>query len=160
MNKDLIQDIIDTIKATPEHFDMSSFIHADRSTSDLDAVNRLKIGQCGTTACIAGWAVTIAGIPIVSKDDTPFSFDEVAADLMGLDYQTQGRPLFFAMGKEDTEVPHSPDTLHRRVVERNARGTWTMPDITPQEAVRVLEILRDEGVVDWDRVITEINVGE
>lgn len=85
------------------------------------------IDDCGTVACIAGWACLIAlpGIANLEQfeEDTGEILEDFAADFLGLDWDKSGA-LF---------LPDEP--------------AW--PDITPMQAVRVLRHLAKTGEVDW-----------
>jgi hypothetical protein len=88
----LAKAILDKINAEPDRFDMS--VWASRS-ADPDPEER---SECGTSLCIAGWAVYLNGGRFVFRTDTQFVTDRVAqpdgvvvdigtwaADLLGLD---------------------------------------------------------------------------
>lgn len=86
MNIDLLYDVQQSILDDPEQFDMSSWFGES---------------ECGTTACIAGWAVSIHyDNPIEKNDRRPGSwmihfinrhtestvfFEDVASDVLGID---------------------------------------------------------------------------
>jgi len=84
--------------------------------------------NCGTVACICGWANHLIG----SQDPTD---DAAAAEFLGLSEDNM-LELFY---------PGSIRALNSLVY-----------DATPAQAVRVLEILRDEGIIDWDRAFAEV----
>lgn len=55
----LAQLILEQVEAKPETFDMGSW-HGDE-TCDGPKVPSMGYRKCGTTHCVAGWAVVIAG---------------------------------------------------------------------------------------------------
>lgn len=82
MNKKLLLDVATAIEANPEHFDMGSFCGKN---------------DCGTTACIAGWAVALSidgglnNLPLIDEH----SISDKARKVLEIDIQT-GIALFFA----------------------------------------------------------------
>jgi hypothetical protein len=63
MNKENAERLIATLKENEGYFDMTSFVyHEDYEWALLDCmpIDRI-INDCGTTACIAGWAALISG---------------------------------------------------------------------------------------------------
>lgn len=79
--------------------------------------------RCKTVACICGWTNLVSGHHSASDDDH-------AAEFLGIGYE-QGQRLFYPdwAGREDPTV--HPYTA------------------TPEQAIAVLEILRDTGDIDW-----------
>lgn len=81
--------------------------------------------SCGTTACIAGFAamesVGLDSLKHLSDDNRTLKIKNSAREFLGLDSSTS-HDLFF------------PDGAY---------------EATPKQAIKVLEHLRDFGVVDW-----------
>lgn len=119
VNVENINAMIEAIRAVPEPIHMGNFV--DRNA------------ECGTTACLAGWA-NILRFNAKGKGRRAFDFDDAsaAADWMGIDYE-QGQKLFFVY---DVDMhPHE---------ERKAL------------TIELLELVRDhadERIVRWSEVI-------
>jgi hypothetical protein len=77
--------------------------------------------ECGTTACIAGWALAVEGQPF-----HPFTVCQDATPFLGLTLK-QANELYYAEDAFDT----------------------LLSEIEPHHAVRVLRILAITGKVDW-----------
>lgn len=128
MNKVLIQQVIEAIESDPEHFDMSDFFGYS--------------GGCGTTACIAGWAIYLAHkdkqeLPELTRPYYAGGTASEAIHLMEISPSTAGY-LFYT-----TFWPSRYNQL------KNHQPTW-------QVAVWMLEDLLDGGIyVDTDEIITE-----
>lgn len=78
--------------------------------------------HCGTTACIAGWAVAVEGTQL----ETPWLTCDNAIPFLGVN-PDQARELFYASRSHEVRLSK----------------------ITPTEAVRCLRILAITGKVDW-----------
>lgn len=98
-------------------FNMASFVGVGET--DLSGHN------CGTTACIGGWAAALATGDIHAGDD--MSAAEIARWL-GLTYHEAGA-LFYAWDRHDTVA---------------------FEEIQPERAVAVLRNLAATGEVDWN----------
>ncbi len=85
---------------------------------------------CGTVACVAGWASVLAGFQEEGQGIVGTS--QAAREWMGLNVH-EAQDLFL------------PDGWNERP------QTYTLP-----RAIRVLDILIAEGVVDWPRAIREV----
>lgn len=83
--------------------------------------------DCGTTACICGWAATVEHKHL-SDDETYMTFGQ---SYFGLDQQATER-LFLYFTDDADEI----------VNNRN--------EVTPEQAVRTLRILAITGKVDWE----------
>lgn len=60
MNKDRLTILADKIEAAPEHLDMGwwwAFADGGSTTAQQVRANGSNPADCGTTACLAGWAV-------------------------------------------------------------------------------------------------------
>lgn len=92
MNTDLLLKIAESIEAQPDKFDLNYFYYTPYFNTSPATAEEFLEGSCGTTACVAGWAVVCAGLPIKS------SFLDAEADgqtLLGLT-DKQARRLFYA----------------------------------------------------------------
>jgi hypothetical protein len=91
-------------------------------------------GECGTAACIGGWA------QIIMRQEDVNYYSPRAATWMGIDYE-----LFL-------------DLCFMRRCDFDHYWFDQEYDIPTSKkiGVRALEILRDEGKVDWGRAISEI----
>lgn len=91
MNIELLKKVKQAILDNPEHFDMSTFFDGCEGSNYEDDPKLL--GKCGTTACIAGWAIHLSGCPITDLD---FEHD-LGKDLLGLT-EDQAQSLFYEDG--------------------------------------------------------------
>lgn len=96
------------------------------STMPLLGIDHLHVENCGTVACIAGWANALAG----SLEEPTF---KVAKDFLGLD-GAQHSQLFYAS--------NHPDKTERD-------DTGPLDTIDPVQAVRTLRRFASTGLVDW-----------
>jgi len=128
MNREMILRVADAIEAAakPEAkpeigFNMGSFYSDDAYEED-------RTGHaCGTTACIAGWAMSLEGVPLKSIEVMPFETAvRLGAEVLGIDDLEIAGELF------STSDP-------RLDLDR----------ITPSQAVSVLRHLAGTGDVDW-----------
>lgn len=127
MNRPLIQKIIDVLEGrlvTNEKlgFNMDSFVDGYEA---MEGGN----GPCGTSACIAGWAVALGSEKVkVVRDlvvlNSAEPIEEEAVDLLSMPFHDAHR-LFY------------PDT----------GVLWG--DITRKQAANVLKHLLKTGAVDW-----------
>lgn len=110
-------------------FDMREWVMARTAFSYKESIPAFHSGaDCGTAACIGGTAHLLLGIPY----DGDKSFDAATEPVRAAFGITlaEANELFFL---DNTDL--------------------TFSDITPASAIRALEILRDEGVVDWSRTM-------
>jgi hypothetical protein len=115
VNRDRILKVADVIEANPEHFDMtlyfndaaarayqeqtgasvcssaSPFVTPEVGVEVLATVDLTN--TCGTTACIAGWAMHLWPADVTEKN-LPYSI--IAADLLDIDYKLAD-DLFYDM---------------------------------------------------------------
>lgn len=121
MNRENILKVADAIEShsIPDlGFNMSLWI--DRKPGPEDD----RSGHnCGTTACIAGWAVAVMNGGVIPEVGVPIQDD--AEKYFGLNW-TDGEDLFV---------------------------NWVGKSPTPAEAVIVLRHLAETGEVDWDRAL-------
>lgn len=90
------------------------------------------VKQCGTVACFAGWCEVLFGSGHPSNARIWNS-----AEMLGLT-EAQSEALFTPTGWSTWSSKYIPNT-------------YTLPS-----AIRVLDILIAEGVVDWPRAIAEV----
>ena len=146
-------------KAVGTHFRMGAFVEPVDLNARRDK-NGLRPGyhyykECGTACCLAGWINILQAkrtrpeiLQYPSKDEryispfTSYMEDSVSpGDLLNLS-EGQRQELFFMHGCT-VELEHFDETCYVPLNIRYDAG------------IRVLEILRDENVVDWDRALTE-----
>lgn len=136
MNKDNVQLLIDALKQelkaktrdvgfnmnwwTIDKIDLESF----ENSPGLRGIKfkDLTGNSCGTTACLGGWCNILSGFAELSLSEG--STNANAREFLGLD-EDGARTLFYP-----------PMIKH-------------YDDITPQDAIEVLEHLRDTGIVNW-----------
>ena len=109
-NIKLVRDHIASLP--PERFDMRHF-NAAR--------------ECGTEACIAGWACAVLGM----MPDGEFGYVRTTARVFGI-------------SREDSWALCWPDD-----------GESPVWDASTPQAVRVLDLLMETGEVQWDRALAE-----
>ena len=131
-----LADLLDRIhEVRPLGFDMSSWFDELEPSSDPTIATDEEIEECGTTACVAGWACSLF---MLEYGLTPISFeyeDEVEAqarEVLGLT-NDQTKKLFLMWGQSKS-WGHAP-TQH--------------PAITAALAATVLRELARTGEVDW-----------
>lgn len=118
---------------TPEHFDITSWWRDHRTgwpicpedlTGSPRKVAEKLVKDCGTAACVAGWAA------LVFPNDIPpntYNIAERAANFLGLSYAAR-KALFTPPGTGST----------------SAKRLYTV-----KRAVETLERLADTGTVQW-----------
>lgn len=129
---DLIEKQPHTTTESPEGFTMDNWHH-----------------DCGTPACIAGWAchVSLGGNVVLNKD---VNIELTARYFLGLDAE-KADALFQPDLRSDFEK--EDDFI-------SATDAWG--DITPEHAARTLRRLAKTGKVDWkaDERREELRMGE
>lgn len=70
MNKELLKKVADHIALYPKNFDFDYYFQG--------TIGDIKDHACGTTACIAGWTIVIAGKDVPEDDELR---DHVALDI-------------------------------------------------------------------------------
>jgi hypothetical protein len=99
-NAELAYRVLDTARANGEHFDMGDWGDSpDGSPVNLDDLTQ---PNCGTTACLAGWTVALAGYSVnshaaVFNADGEYVGDatRMAMDMLRIDAD-QAEDLFYA----------------------------------------------------------------
>lgn len=106
MNYDRMWAVADAIEKNPDHFDMDDFINREG-----DIVLMLSqpgaLASCGTTGCIAGWAIHL--YPSVAKqvDTGLMSVSQIAGEVLGLDYDTACDLFYlFELGTAEQAAGH------------------------------------------------------
>jgi hypothetical protein len=127
MNKENVQLVIDAIKAgkvrdVPIGFLMSNYITFDGDIISWDDDDRAIKHDCGTAACIGGYCGLLMG---QSVDETRNNSIRPYREWLGIS-EEEVYLLFFAHG-----------------------CATPFEKITAEQAVKVLEHLRDTGVVYW-----------
>lgn len=144
MNITAIHTLAETLENLPPEkkvgFNMGTYHHD--LASDFGPMETNVGHQCGTVACIAGWASMFLredGTGLLQRPrreiDIP-AFDDLGAHLLGLD-ENQANSLFEPMNYEF----------------ENADIDWGQ--ITPAQAAKVLRHLAATGEVDWSIVLPE-----
>lgn len=129
MNRENILAVADAIEkhSIPDlGFNMVDYLATSEQLKSWEAEDHSG-HNCGTTGCIAGWAVAVeeGGLP---EKRAGYKFFEQAADFLGLSDRTSNH-LFL-------DYPSS--SL-----------------VKPKHAVSVLRHLAETGEVDWDRALAE-----
>jgi hypothetical protein len=118
VNTDLLRRIADAIEASPERFDMGQFygqrVLGDKSLSAAK-FDGFASCECGTTACVAGWAVYLAA---EATTDTHYR----AAELLHIT-RRQAWLLFYV---DKGWWPHDP-TAAEAVTTLRALADGTIP---------------------------------
>lgn len=129
MNREMILRVADAIEAAAKPdakpsigFNMESFVNEAASEFEPDQTGH----QCGTTACIAGWAMHLSGDDLSRVEYlTSNGCIRRGAAILGLDFDDA-----------DDLFTVCDDSL-------------SLEEITPSQAVSVLRHLAETGDVDW-----------
>ena len=81
MNIELAEKVLDHASRFPDSFDMGDWWYQD----EWDGAST-EPWKCGTTACIAGWAMYLSG-EVTFRDGQPLcdgGYEELGADLLGI----------------------------------------------------------------------------
>ena len=79
LNKKLLLEIADHVESHPEQYDQETWVgRNDDNYVPCGPGKHIDPYDCGTSACIAGWAVLLSNKPV------PVSFQNEAAKLLGL----------------------------------------------------------------------------
>lgn len=119
VNRELCRRILDAIDAEPDAFDMNAWAWTPQVLEGVDPeeadgavlVEPGPLNVCGTTMCLAGWAVHLEGWKITNdakatKDGLVQYVDVLAVDLLGID--------------DDASVFYVGATAAREWLEENA----------------------------------------
>lgn len=160
-NKERINQIIEQLrqdKAVGTHFRMDSFCeYLDPSRLPInDTKNTIYCYQeCNTVLCLAGWAnyfrLKATAPDILDKRHFVDEAGDATAAARWLGITLKQRNELFLMQNERGHSILGPrgEPVPLKWFELQSQG------IRYDAGIRVLEILRDEGVVDWDRAITD-----
>lgn len=116
MNSDLLHEIADRIEAEPEHYDQDYYSMAT---------------DCGTSYCVAGWAIVLAKPEMLVNGRIRFHFSasphDIAAKLLGIDGDEAHR-LF--CGASGPLLGHTvPEALHKLAeMGEVSEGIWGWVD--------------------------------
>lgn len=109
VNVERLNKVADMIQAYPEHFDMTYWVRTPtgKDTHWVRASDCAQedLSQCGTTACIAGWACNLWGADV----DPGLDVQDAAAAILGLD-EYEAYRLFYA---DFRDADHAADHLRR-----------------------------------------------
>ena len=163
-NNENINKLIDRLRQDDgTHFMMEGYVQhtpTARLLPDDDPERPRRHIECGTAYCLAGWAnllrMTEIGIDYKSvraSDDDPeafidqFSNADVAADWLGITTHQANR-LFLMWNWESCNMPDTEEFDRIDPATRRAA------------AIRVLEILRDTGEVNWAQACADAGIDE
>lgn len=128
-------------------FNMGGYIRDVRDELEFGDEVKTHVGhQCGTTACIAGWAslhVTKEGT-LLSKGRTSNEIYEVADELDGTDLSTYATAAQNILGLDDDQA-----ALLFEPMNFGDHGNHDWDEVTPRQAAKVLRHLVKTGDVDW-----------
>lgn len=134
MNIENIRRVRDQIAADPTRFNMAELV--DLETQDVPRIN-----ECGTAACIAGWAASLAGWKAPERDnpfDTYRSLVATASDFLGLGPVTEW----------DFSTPADNQAAAELFFIGSAEDVY-LEDITAEQAIATLDRLIETGEVQW-----------
>lgn len=61
INTELLERVFNIIRNDPKHWDQSTWISGTQGEVDLSMIDKGQPELCGTTCCIAGWAMLLSG---------------------------------------------------------------------------------------------------
>lgn len=92
MNQELFKKIYDIISASPSEFEMSTWEDSEE--------------QCGTTRCVAGWAIFLTtGKPLYTPESSFISMDPSVLELAGVNRDAEVN--FEQVGSDLLDLPLS-----------------------------------------------------
>lgn len=108
--------VADMIQSHPEHFNMDWFLSREGGTGSCwpQDIAGADLFECGTTACIAGWAVALWGAEVGPKDT---DIDATAARILGMDKDEAGVLLFYADPLFHMTADQAADHLRRMALD-------------------------------------------
>lgn len=100
-NIELINRVADHIERHPENHNQASYYSAMGQVDADTLVEAIRIGPmgCGTTCCVAGWAVRLASpaqVKLARQNALYYDIDLIAANLLGMDHH-DAYALFMAV---------------------------------------------------------------
>lgn len=136
------------------HFTMGTF-YSYLNEDKVPDEERGTYQECNTALCIAGWANFLKmreEYPSFLKDMSEFSYridsTSHAAEWLGI-LEEDGLNLFYMRSSSGCSLDllsSFDDDRFASIEQRYNAG------------IRVLEILRDEGIVDWERALKEVGI--
>jgi hypothetical protein len=114
-NVERLNKVADMIQAHPEHFDMSNWVVVGEDRhygSDAAIAGSVDLFGCGTTACIAGWAVCLWPAEVMPDENVPTA----AQRILGLDDYT-AMALFMAPNASCSTADKAADHLRRMALD-------------------------------------------
>lgn len=122
----LIMEIKEVTKNPKKRFAMNTWLRDDLPLAE---------GECGTAGCIAGWALVAMGD--VNKHRSEYG--------SGILFTTQtqhevAKWLGITWGQSQQLFSPPIDDAY---------------NATAEQAIKVLELMRDKGVIDWERILVE-----
>lgn len=160
MNTANLNTLIDALKTSALAdlsigFNMAVYIGvSDRSVPDQSG------HDCGSVACIAGYAIQLIPPAERSKDYTPIA--DSAARWLDIGYEASTALFLGGDAVVDATATRwsAPDINQTMKVFSSMRymSSEQLAAITVEQAVDVLEHLRDTGIVDWRYVLGPIEM--
>ncbi len=162
-----IQKVIDRLTLDDgSHFIMQDFVqwikpqpmgrYSDQTTTRAD-----KWIECGTAMCVAGWAnlirMTEEGVDYKAITDSEFrqAFESwhKAREWLGIAGYGPAEDLFRCQIEDNVRFQLEGHTY----IVAGMDGFDRLPNATKRAAgIRVLEILRDTGEVDWQQALVDV----
>lgn len=89
-NIELLTKVRDLVEKQPEKLNMENWAWCDVEW-DFDGDGYKKVVDCGTTACIAGWAVQLHGYKFLLHDGDQYAIECIARNgrVMNIEYKAQ-----------------------------------------------------------------------
>ena len=134
MNTENLLRVADAIEK--HEIDWLGFNMVDYIDESPESNGDLSGHDCGTTACIAGWAAAISGVNI--KRAERFAIIEAAQDYLGLAGDVP----------KHVSLPLTEDGV--RLFIGRPSGVECLDAVTPDQAVRTLRYAAKHGKIDWD----------
>lgn len=130
---DRIQRVAALMRAHPAAVEMDAYLLRHGCEPDAigeDLVEELA-SECGTTACVAGWAVAVClaeeGPLVIDDNDGQILYYTTARDWLGLD-DVDASALFYGYSGPGSKSNYlAPFVLHHFV--RTGRVTWLEDDL-------------------------------
>lgn len=114
-NVDAMLEVKNAILNHPGQHDQSSF-SSNHTKNPLD--------DCGTTCCVAGWALAVNGMTldqVFTADSLVSSISDKAAELLGLTY-AEGQALFYDTLDDEDDAEKAALDLLDEYIEQGKNG--------------------------------------